>query len=404
MLPLHSASQSKLGLHRATTQTAGGAVMTDRRLDQSGSPSELKGRGFIRLQLSTDPAPTSATSPAHQAPTSFTSHRQDCVLQGKENKMSSVKEECEDIGVMEATGLKTEDQQMDKERILYKEIKEEHKPELRTDPDSAGLCGKESKMSSVKEECEDIGVMEATGLKTEDQQMDKDIREEHKPEVKLFQEEYDAKKPPQSTAHPKDHLRIHTGEDPSQRGKSLSSERALGRRMEMHDGQRPYQCSQSTPASPVWKREGRERKMSSLKEECEDVSVMEATGLKTEDQQMDEDLTCEDVKEDTKPDVMGEEPSTQPLHQDAQHGSSFSDAFLLKDQLRIHTGDGPFACLLCGSLLFVELTQVFFLKHRTVKSIQDSSEKTEMHFSLSAPHSSPAGGSGAPNNWVVQLH
>ncbi|KAL7845093.1 hypothetical protein AOLI_G00232850 [Acnodon oligacanthus] len=69
-------------------------------------------------------------------------------------------------------------------------------------------------MSNVKEECEDISVMEATGLKTEDQQMDKgkfpagdvrkaelkleaeqkdilqdNIKEEHKPEVKLFQEE-----------------------------------------------------------------------------------------------------------------------------------------------------------------------------------------------------------------------
>ncbi|KAL7845096.1 hypothetical protein AOLI_G00232880 [Acnodon oligacanthus] len=296
--------------------------MTDRRLDQSESPSEPKGRGFIRLQFSTDRVDLHTLE--HQL------HQTGlCVLQGKENKMSSVKEECENISVMEVTGLKTEDQQMDKERILYK-IKEEHKSEVRQFQEEyisqKPEQGKESKMSSVKEECEDICVMEATGLMTEDQQMDKDIKEEHKPEVKLFQEEYDAKKPPQSTepgnsfctaSHPKGHLRIHTREDPSH---------------------------PSSPASPVWEREGRERKMSNVKEEYEDISVMEATGLKTEDQQMDKDIMlCEDIKEDNKSDVMTiqEEPGTQPLHQDAQHGSSFSDAFLLKDHLRIHTGDGP---------------------------------------------------------------
>ncbi|KAL7845094.1 hypothetical protein AOLI_G00232860 [Acnodon oligacanthus] len=42
--------------------------------------------------------------------------------------MSSIKEECEDISVMEATGLKTEDQQMDKEEELQEDIKEEYKP------------------------------------------------------------------------------------------------------------------------------------------------------------------------------------------------------------------------------------------------------------------------------------
>ncbi|KAL6482520.1 hypothetical protein MHYP_G00106000 [Metynnis hypsauchen] len=45
--------------------------------------------------------------------------------------MSSVKEECEDVSVMEVTGLKTEDQQMDKEEILQDKIKEEHDPEVK---------------------------------------------------------------------------------------------------------------------------------------------------------------------------------------------------------------------------------------------------------------------------------
>ncbi|KAL6482528.1 hypothetical protein MHYP_G00106080 [Metynnis hypsauchen] len=138
--------------------------------------------------------------------------------------MSSVKEECEDVSVMEATGLKTEDQQMDEVRktetyctppqsVLMlsrrghccntlhmvhlkprKEEEEEEEEEEHYTVTQAVLRLRLRESSCVKEECEDISVMEVTGLKTEDQQMDKeevfreDIKEEHKPEVKLFQE------------------------------------------------------------------------------------------------------------------------------------------------------------------------------------------------------------------------
>ncbi|KAL6482544.1 hypothetical protein MHYP_G00106240 [Metynnis hypsauchen] len=52
-------------------------------------------------------------------------------------------------------------------------------------------------MSCVKEECEDVSVMEASGLKTEDEEMKEeplfqDTEEECKPDVKSFPEEYSA--------------------------------------------------------------------------------------------------------------------------------------------------------------------------------------------------------------------
>ncbi|KAL6482543.1 hypothetical protein MHYP_G00106230 [Metynnis hypsauchen] len=83
-------------------------------------------------------------------------------------------------------------------------------------------------MSSVKEECEDVGVMEASGLKMEDKDMEtgmvlqRVIKEEFKVEVEPFEEECAAQKSDQTTQHERsssdssqqeDHLGIHTGEE-----------------------------------------------------------------------------------------------------------------------------------------------------------------------------------------------
>ncbi|XP_036412856.1 zinc finger protein 135-like, partial [Colossoma macropomum] len=113
-------------------------------------------------------------------------------------------------------------------------------------------------MSSVKEECEDISVMEATGLKTEDQQMDKedflqeDIKEEHELEVKPLQEDSSSQEclensEPGISFSDSSHPRIHTGEELftcSQCGESFSYERSLKRHLDVHEGKRPHQCSQ----------------------------------------------------------------------------------------------------------------------------------------------------------------
>ncbi|XP_036413477.1 gastrula zinc finger protein XlCGF67.1-like isoform X2 [Colossoma macropomum] len=117
-------------------------------------------------------------------------------------------------------------------------------------------------MSCVKEECEDISVTEASGLKTEDEEVKQernfqdDIKEEFKQELKSFEDEYCALKSQQTgdceenfidSSHQKDHLRIHAGEEVfscSQCGKSFTSERALKCDMDVHDGTRPHQCSE----------------------------------------------------------------------------------------------------------------------------------------------------------------
>ncbi|KAL6482540.1 hypothetical protein MHYP_G00106200 [Metynnis hypsauchen] len=87
-------------------------------------------------------------------------------------------------------------------------------------------------MSRVKEECEDIGVMEASGLKVENKEMEKGhifqeyIKEEFKLEVEPFEEECAAQKSEQSSSdsfQQKDHLSIPTGE-------------ARGRHMDIHEG------------------------------------------------------------------------------------------------------------------------------------------------------------------------
>ncbi|KAL6482541.1 hypothetical protein MHYP_G00106210 [Metynnis hypsauchen] len=95
-------------------------------------------------------------------------------------KMSSVKEECEDVSVMEASGLKTEDEEMDS--VL----------------EASGLKTEDEEMDSV---------LEASGLKTEDEEMDRgtfvreDIKEEFKLEVEPFEEECAAQKTDQTTQH-----------------------------------------------------------------------------------------------------------------------------------------------------------------------------------------------------------
>ncbi|KAL7845071.1 hypothetical protein AOLI_G00232630 [Acnodon oligacanthus] len=61
---------------------------------------------------------------------------------------------------------------------------------------SVDSTGPRVKMSCVKEECEDVSVMEASGLKTEDEMKEEplfqDTEEECKPDVKPFPEEYSA--------------------------------------------------------------------------------------------------------------------------------------------------------------------------------------------------------------------
>ncbi|KAL7845070.1 hypothetical protein AOLI_G00232620 [Acnodon oligacanthus] len=120
--------------------------------------------------------------------------------------MSSVKEECEDVSVMEASGLKMEDKDMETGMVLQSVIKEEFKVEVEpveeecSDPtfslSSVDSTGPRVKMSCVKEECEDVSVMEASGLKTEDEMKEEplfqDTEEECKPDVKPFPEEYSA--------------------------------------------------------------------------------------------------------------------------------------------------------------------------------------------------------------------
>ncbi|KAL7851810.1 hypothetical protein SRHO_G00175950 [Serrasalmus rhombeus] len=124
------------------------------------------------------------------------------------------------------------------------------------------------KMSCVKEECEDVSVMEASGLKTEDEETDRgtilreDLKEEFKLEVEPVEEKRAAQKSEQTAQHERSsgdssqqegHLGIHTGESfsCSQCGKSFTSERALKRHMDIHDGTRPHQCSECD--LPVWR-------------------------------------------------------------------------------------------------------------------------------------------------------
>ncbi|KAL7851808.1 hypothetical protein SRHO_G00175930 [Serrasalmus rhombeus] len=129
------------------------------------------------------------------------------------------------------------------------------------------VFGDTDKMSCVKEECEDVSVMEASGVKIEDEEVEtgtvlrEDIKEEFKLEVKPFEEVCAAQKSDQNAQHEKsisDHLGIHTGEEAfscSQCGKNFTSQRSLKHHMDAHEGTRPHQCSHTVlTTAPFLKR------------------------------------------------------------------------------------------------------------------------------------------------------
>ncbi|KAL7851809.1 hypothetical protein SRHO_G00175940 [Serrasalmus rhombeus] len=149
--------------------------------------------------------------------------------------------------------------------------------------------GRYSAMSCVKEECEDISVMEVSELKTEDEEvkeeaiLQEDIKEEYKVEVKPFQKESGLKTEQETSSgdvlDPNDHLRIHTVEEPAEKPFSCSE---CGKVRE-----RFFKIKSQNFDQAYALEQNRSVKMSCVKEECEDIGVMEASGVKTEDEEVE---------------------------------------------------------------------------------------------------------------------
>ncbi|KAL6482542.1 hypothetical protein MHYP_G00106220 [Metynnis hypsauchen] len=248
-------------------------------------------------------------------------------------------------------------------------------------------------MSCVKEEREDVSVMEASGLKTEDEEVEtgtvlqEDVKEEFTLEVEPFEEECAAQKTDQTAQHERSSTLLsqqpHSLRD-DQLGRNLSTTAAVGGRpnnkctksssscisysrfldFQQKDEEKdeclpPRSCRPSqellhndskrdnravrTPLFQWWYGpKGREKvfalediAMSCVKEECEDISVMEVSELKTEDEEVkDEAILQEDIKEEYEVEV---KPFQEESGLKTEQETSSGDALDPNDHLRIHT-------------------------------------------------------------------